>query len=77
MVGADPDSNRWQRMKKEESNLRESLRNESKTKRVSRLLDFFYLKKNGFVYICDFFLGEGEGWQGPVRGIPGGRRGLG
>merc|ERR1719507_1312467 len=34
MVGADPDSNRWQRMKKEESNLRESLRNESKNKRV-------------------------------------------
>ena len=41
MVGADPDSNRWQRMKKEESNLRESLRNESKNKRVSLLLDLF------------------------------------
>merc|ERR1719500_2058441 len=29
MVGADPDSNRWQRMKKEESNLRQSVRNDA------------------------------------------------
>merc|ERR1719341_2075137 len=34
MVGADPDVNRWGRIKAEESALRQSLRNDGKNKRV-------------------------------------------